>query len=235
MLTSAKQKNDPKRLTRRLLSAANLVREGRIVADVGCDHGKLSAFLLQSEKTPFVYATDIRPLPLEKARKLLAEQGLEDKCCCLLTDGLDGVPGDQVEDVVIAGIGADVTMHIISHTPWLYQRDKHLVLVPASKRERVRRFLASQGFDTEQEEAVRDGKHCYSVISAYYTGTVKKLSVREAWLGKIDITTPDGEEYLRLVRERMNEILTAVLDPDNEHRIEAERFMEETDDYSGRT
>ena len=234
MLTSEKpQKNRPDNLTlsKRLSLAAGLVRQGRRVADVGCDHGKLSAFLLQSKKTPFVYATDIRPLPLEKAKELLNECGLEDKSCCLLTDGLNGVPGDQVDDVVIAGIGADVTNHVISEAGWLYQEDKHLVLVPASKRERVRRFLAAEGFETDREIAVVDAGHCYSVMSVYYTGHKRELSVAEAWIGKIDVTTEDGKTYLKQVRKRMEEVLAAVSDENNEHRIEAQRFMEEIDDY----
>lgn len=53
----------------------------------------------------------------------------------------------------------------------------------------------------------------------------------EAWIGKIDVTTEDGKTYLKQVRKRMEEILAAVSDENNEHRIEAQRFMEEIDDY----
>lgn len=231
MLISGKPKTDqaPK-LTKRLALAAEYVRSGRNAADVGCDHGKLSAFLLQSGKTPFVYATDIREKPLQKAEELMSELGLEGRYRCLLTDGLAGVPADGTDDIVMAGIGADVIAHIISDAPWLYDSGKHLVLVPASKRERLRRFLASEGFETEKEEAVLDHGHCYSVMSVYYTGNRRELSVREAWLGKIDTETPDGKIYLSGIRERMNSIISAVADAENETRKEAERFLEETDD-----
>ena len=224
------QTNNTPKLTKRLSLAAEYVRAGKTVADVGCDHGKLSAFLLQSKKTPFVYATDIREKPLKKAEELMSELGLEEKCCCLLTDGLNGVPGDKVDDIVMAGIGADVIAHIISEAPWLRDKDKHLVLVPASKRERLRKFLASEGFETVREEAVLDHGHSYSVMSVYYTGNKRELTVREAWLGKIDTATPDGKAYLSGITGRMNGILDAVKDTDNTTRLEAERFLEETDD-----
>ena len=59
-------------LTRRLRAAADLVRYGSVAADVGCDHGKLSAYLLDSGRAEFVYATDIRKQPLAKAAALLS-------------------------------------------------------------------------------------------------------------------------------------------------------------------
>ena len=224
------QKTKAPGLTKRLALAAEYVRAGTTVADVGCDHGKLSAFLLKSEKTPFVYATDIREKPLQKTEKLLSELGLEGRYCCLKTDGLNGVPAGAAQDIVMAGIGADVTAHIISEAEWLCDEDIHLVLVPASKRERLRRFLAAEGFETEREEAVVDHDHCYTVMSIYYTGNKREISVKEAWLGKIDTSTPDGKEYLAQIIRRMNDVIEAVNDADNEHRIEAETFLEELND-----
>ena len=130
----------------------------------------------------------------------------------------------------MAGIGADVTAHLISEAEWLCDEDIHLVLVPASKRERLRRFLAAEGFETEREEAVVDHDHCYTVMSIYYTGNKREISVKEAWLGKIDTSTPDGKEYLAQIIRRMNDVIEAVNDADNEHRIEAETFLEELND-----
>ena len=231
MLTSGSLKtNNAPKLTKRLALAAEYVRPGKAVADVGCDHGKLSAFLLQSKKTPFVYATDIRKKPLQKAEKMLSDLGYDGQYSCINTDGLNGIKAEEVDDVVMAGIGADVTAHIISDARWLYDHDKHLVLVPASKRERLRRFLAAEGFETDREEAVFDHGHCYNVMSVYYTGNCRELSVKEAWLGKIDVCTDDGKEYLSQICARMNNVINAVSDPENAHRIEAERFLEELDD-----
>ena len=236
MHTSGKpQQTKAPRLTKRLALAAEYVRTGKNVADVGCDHGKLSAFLLKSEKTPFVYATDIREKPLQKTEKLLSELGLEGRYCCLKTDGLNGIPASAAEDIVMAGIGADVTAHIISEAEWLYNEKIHLVLVPASKRERLRRFLAAEGFETEHEEAVFDHGHCYAVMSVFYTGNKRGISVKEAWLGKIDTSTSDGKEYLSQTVRRMKDIIEAVSDISNEHRIEAETFLEELNDNSSGT
>ena len=56
-------------LDARLAAAAELVRPGEPVADIGCDHGKLTAVLAASGKYPKVIGADLRPGPLAKAEQ----------------------------------------------------------------------------------------------------------------------------------------------------------------------
>lgn len=220
-------------LSNRLSAAAGLIREKARVADVGCDHGKLSAFLLLSGKeTPFVYATDIRPLPLQKAETLLNSIGMSDRCRCVLTDGLDGLPGEDIDDVVIAGLGADVISSIIKRADWLYDSSKRLILVPSSKKERLRVFLSKEGFDTLSENAVFEHGHYYSVMLVVFSGNRRSISLKEKWLGSIDCNDSAGAGYKDLVISRMKRIIESVPDPENVNRIEAEAFLEEIDDLS---
>ena len=46
-----------------------------MAADIGCDHGKLSAALAGSGRCPLVLACDLRPDPLQKARVTRAPYG----------------------------------------------------------------------------------------------------------------------------------------------------------------
>jgi len=212
-------------LSKRLRTAAYLVREGAAVADVGCDHGKLSAFLLDSGRASFVYATDIREQPLEKAAALLSCGKYEGKYECVLTDGLMTLPGERIDDVVIAGVGDDVTEKIIEDAPWLRDPGKRLILVPASRHEMVREFLARRGFSVLSETAVYDRKHNYTVIHAVFSGEVVQLGVRRKWLGDIDTLSGDGELYLKAIAHRMQAIIRSVPDPGNPARAEAEAFF----------
>ena len=155
-------------LSRRLKTAADLVRSGSVTADVGCDHGKLSAYLLDSGRAAFVYATDIRKQPLEKAAALLSSERYRGKHACVLTDGLNGLPADAVTDVIIAGLGDDVTEKIISEAPWLRDVSKRLILVPSSRHEKVRQFLAASGFTVKEEYAVSERRHVYTVMAAEF-------------------------------------------------------------------
>ena len=51
-------------LSKRMQAAADLVSQGKRVCDVGCDHGYVSIYLVQSGKSPRVLAMDVRRGPL---------------------------------------------------------------------------------------------------------------------------------------------------------------------------
>lgn len=214
-------------LTRRLRAAADLVREGATAADVGCDHGKLSAYLLDSGRAGFVYATDIRKQPLEKAAALLSSERFAGRHECVLTDGLSGLPADRITDVVIAGVGDDVTEKIISDAPWLRDAGKRLILVPASRHERVRQFLAQNGFATVRELAVSERRHVYTVIAAEYDGVRRTPGIRDKWLGGIDASSPDGTEYIDVLRRRMQAVAEGIRDKEDPNYLEAAAVLKE--------
>jgi len=214
-------------LTRRLRAAADLVRYGSVAADVGCDHGKLSAYLLDSGRAEFVYATDIRKQPLAKAAALLSSERYEGRYECVLTDGLNGLPADRITDVVIAGVGDDVTEKIIGDATWLKDKDKRLILVPASRHERVRQFLAENGFSVIYEQAVSERRHVYTVIAAEYTGDVSSPDIREKWLGRIDMNTDDGREYIVVLKRRMEAVAGGIRDSEDPVYREAVSVLEE--------
>ena len=65
-------------LDARLAAAAELVRPGEPVADIGCDHGKLTAVLAASGRYPKVIGADLRPGPLAKAAQTLEHAGCKD-------------------------------------------------------------------------------------------------------------------------------------------------------------
>ena len=67
-------------LDARLAAAAELVRPGEPVADIGCDHGKLTAVLAASGKYPKVIGADLRPGRLAAALRLRLHNG---KCFVL--------------------------------------------------------------------------------------------------------------------------------------------------------
>ena len=59
-------------LDERLTAAAALVREGEPVADIGCDHGKLTAVLAASGKYPKVIGADLPWWPTAPCRRQAA-------------------------------------------------------------------------------------------------------------------------------------------------------------------
>ncbi|MCL1830882.1 MAG: class I SAM-dependent methyltransferase, partial [Oscillospiraceae bacterium] len=177
--------NNTLKLSNRLSAAAAMVREGTRVADVGCDHGKLSAWLLLSGRCRFAYAIDISKPSLQKAADLFVSLKLNEVTKTIHDNGLNGVSADEVDDIVIAGLGGDSIMAIIDSTEWLKDNSKHLVLVAASRQALVRRHIYRTGFQITKEQPVLDAGHYYSVMSVEYTGVLLEISNICAELGSI--------------------------------------------------
>ena len=116
-------------LSNRLGQIARMVQPGSVVADIGTDHGQLMVYLAQNGTIRRGYACDINEKPLNKARQIIADYGLEDRIECVLASGLDGLQPGSVDTVVIAGMGGDLTARILDAAPWV--REYHTRLLAA--------------------------------------------------------------------------------------------------------
>lgn len=160
------------RLDARLAAAYDFVRQGHAAADIGCDHGKLSAALAGSGRCPLVLACDLRPGPLEKARVTCAPYG--DKVQCRLGSGLSVLEPGEVDDIIIAGMGAETIIEILEAAPWVFDARYNLVLVPATKHSILRRWLARRGFALRAETLCQASGRWYAVMNAQYTGAARE-------------------------------------------------------------
>ena len=158
------------KLDLRLQTAAEFVKEGSIAADVGTDHGYLICYLLNEGICTRGFATDINAKPLESARNLIHEMELEDEIETVLTDGLEGLPEDEIDEVLICGMGGETIIGILENAEWVKSEKVHLVLQPMSRADMLRRWLCENGWSIDAEKAVEVEKHLYTVISADYIG-----------------------------------------------------------------
>ena len=174
----------PPRLDDRLAAAFAYVRPGHAAADIGCDHGKLTAALAGSGRCPLVLACDLRPDPLEKARRLCAPYG--EKVQCRLGNGLSVVAPGEVEDIIIAGMGAETIIEILEAAPWVRDTRYNLVLVPATKHSILRRWLARSGFALVGETLCQAAGRWYAVMNARFAGTGHEPDGLECLCGKTE-------------------------------------------------
>ena len=152
-----------KKLSNRLALAAEFTTDGKIIADIGTDHGSLPIFLVGSGKCPSAVAADLRKGPLESAKSNIEAAGLSDKIVTRLSDGLCGIGPDEFDEAVMAGMGGILICGILENCP--YRNDKAFVLQPMSDPDTVRSWLYANGFDITKEKAVCEGKRVY-VVSA---------------------------------------------------------------------
>lgn len=209
------------RLGLRLALCARLVRDGAVVADIGTDHGYLPVWLIQTGKTPRAVAGDVNPGPLETARRNARRGGVEDRLRLVLGDGLEGIGPEDADDVVIAGMGGELILRIVSGADWLREPDKRLVLQPMSAADKLRVGLWRLGFQVMEEFAVEDGGKVYSAFSARYAGELPPYGRLYPYMGALRPGDPAADRYaVKTVRGLMNRLRGAEHEGDQERAEE---------------
>ncbi len=189
-------------LTERLSAAASLVKGGGIVADIGTDHGYLPIYLIQSGKIEKAIAADIGKMPLENARKSVAQYELADRIELRLSDGLNSFRENEVDEIVFAGMGGTLIAEKLKETPWIKNEKYHFVFQPQSRAEDLREFLFANGFEIGEEIATREGNRFYIALDAFYKGEAREFTVADCFLGKL----PKTEEAKIHIGKQINRL-----------------------------
>lgn len=162
----------------RLRMAAELLGPCERFVDVGANHGFLAAHMLKSGLCREAVLTDISPQALERARRTLREEGLEDRTCLVVTDGLMGIDLLPQDGVAVCGMGARTIMHILkSPLPCraVLQANVELAF--------LRQSLAKRGLMIANERIAQSGGRLYVLICAQ-PGKERPYTEREAVLGR---------------------------------------------------
>ncbi len=184
------------KLSKRLLTAAALVRDGGRLVDVGTDHAYLPIKLVSEGRVSAAIACDIGEGPLENAAKNVARFRLEDKISLRLSDGLEQVEESEVDDIVICGMGGELIAEIIDACPWAKNSQKRYILQPMTAADDLRRYLSLNGFKVEKELLVRDTGRLYVVMKAVFDGKCAEPAPDYLYTGTVTPEQEYGREYL---------------------------------------
>lgn len=199
-------------LDARLAAAAALVRPGLPVADIGCDHGKLTAALACSGLYPKVIGSDLRPGPLAKARRTVETAHCQDRVELRLGDGLSVLSAGEVGTVVIAGVSAQTAWEMLEAAPWVFSpQGPRLVLIPATRHDELRRWLGEHGFRLCCDRPVEAAGRWYAVMAAEYDGVRRTLTLAEALYGQTS-QWPEAAGYAAKQLEKLMKLRRGVPD-----------------------
>lgn len=218
------------KLKPRLQMAADMVRTGSRLADIGTDHAYLPAALILGGRIPSAIAADLRKGPLENAEATVRTYGIADRVQLRLSDGLKFVLPDEVDDIVIAGMGGILIAEILEAAPWVKDKSKRLVLQPQSHSEDVRRYLYANGFEIIEEAACFEDDKVYICMFAEYTGKISEHTEAEFLLGKFIGRTDEAskafiEKKLKRVYVRLDALKNT--QPDSEEIKQLEAILDE--------
>lgn len=212
---------------------ANMVTLGNRVADVGCDHGFLSVYLVREGISPRVIAMDVRSGPLSAAREHIGASGLGSYIETRLSDGLQELRPGETDAVVCAGMGGRLMARILEESLEKARGMRELILQPQSQIKEFRQFLRGAGFQVTAEDMVREDGTYYVAMRAVPGEAERGLDERTGFdralcdrFGEILLSRrhPLLGRYL-LEREKLLEKLTAALAERDGERIR-KRFLE---------
>lgn len=162
-------------LSLRLETALKMLDGLHRPADIGCDHGYLSAALLERKGCEKVAACDISQPSLEKARRLGEKRGLLECMEFYHGSGLKVLtPGDW-DGAAILGMGGELIASILEEGAEVAQRMERLVLQPMGGEEELRRYLFEHCYHVREDVIVREGWRYYQMLC------VSPDKVQDAW------------------------------------------------------
>ena len=148
----------------RLSMVASLVGKCECCADIGCDHGRLGASMLQTGRCARMVLTDISEPSLKKARRLIHGLGLDDRATFAVGDGALALQ-QPVDAAVIAGMGGATIAQIVREGRERLGNAR-LILQPNVAAPQLRQALGETGYAIRDERVAQDGRRSYVVIAA---------------------------------------------------------------------
>ena len=162
-------------LSKRLKRIAEHVDKCESVADIGTDHGYIPIYLVKEGICKTAIASDINKGPIEKAKVNVAFEGVSNKIKCLLGPGLNPLKVGEVNGVILAGMGGNLTRDILLADMDKVKKYDFIILQPAQNPEVLREFLYKNDYEIIDEDLIKDEGRFYELFKVKYNENSEKL------------------------------------------------------------
>lgn len=162
-------------LSKRLKKIAEHVDKCESVADIGTDHGYIPIYLVKEGLCKRAIASDINKGPIEKAKVNVNFEGVSDKVKCLLGPGLNPLKVGEVDGVILAGMGGNLTRDILLEDLDKVKKYDFIILQPAQNPEVLREFLYKNNYKILEEDLIKDEGRFYELFKVKYDENSEKL------------------------------------------------------------
>ncbi len=166
------------KMSRRLITICEMLRDSSktvsCVADVGCDHGYISIYLVQHGIADRAIAMDVRRGPLSGAESNIEEYGQQGKITTRLSDGLKELSKGEADTVVVAGMGGKLMIKIIEEGKPNALGIRNGILQPQSELPEFRKSIREMGYSILDERIIHeDGKYYFPMRIDFQDGRQK--------------------------------------------------------------
>lgn len=195
------------KINNRLKLVGDYVDKGSIPLDIGCDHAKLSIYLLKEKNFPFVYASDNKIGPLNQARENVNYYNLADKIELIKADGLNSL-NDKIDTITVTGMGGLTINKMFLENKNKLTNIKTIILSPNNFIKEVRETINKLGYYLKDEELVEESNKLYHIL--VFSKGNKIYSYKELYLGPI-LMTKNKEIIKKYYRNELSNINNLLL------------------------
>lgn len=180
------------RLSKRLKAITDFASDNSKIIDIGCDHALLDIYLYENFKNVKVIASDIHEGAVKQASKNIKKYNLDGKIDLRLGDGLDVIEKNEVDTIIISGMGF-YTIEDILTNPEKLEGINTIIIQSNTDIVKLRKFVIKLGFKIEREALVKDKDIIYTVIK--FVRGKEKYSYDEIYFGSRILENKDELFY----------------------------------------
>lgn len=186
------------KISNRLKEIAFLVSKNSKIADIGTDHGLVPIFLSQNNISNYIVCSDISEPSLMKNYETLKYYP---EIHLRLGNGLSVLEKDEVDEVIIAGMGGLLIIELLEAEIDIVKNLKSVILQPMQASDKLRKYLREK-YKIIDEKVVFEDDRFFEIIKAEYTG--KKEEVDEIFniVPKISFERRD-EVTMEFIKKRI--------------------------------
>lgn len=157
---------DFKQISERLKQIATYIDSNMRFADIGSDHAYLPSYVCLQNQTVQAIAGEISKGPYNRAKQTVEEYELTDRIQVRLGNGLEVIERDEVDAIVIAGMGGGLIASILKEGAHKLEHITRIIAQPNTNGYIVRKTLHELGYTPIKEQIIEENNHIYEMIVA---------------------------------------------------------------------
>ncbi|UOR12288.1 tRNA (adenine(22)-N(1))-methyltransferase [Halobacillus amylolyticus] len=153
-------------LSLRLKKVAEYLPQAAYFADIGSDHAYLPCYVCLHDRHARAVAGEVNNGPYQSALKEVDTHQLNDQIDVRLGDGLDVLINNEVEQVVIAGMGGPLIRDILESGKDKLSSVSKIIVQPNIDARSIRRWFYDNQYQLVHEAILEENGHIYEVLAA---------------------------------------------------------------------
>lgn len=191
---------------------------GNKIADIGTDHAYIPIYLLENNLAKQVIASDIKKGPADIAKENIKKHNLN--IDIRIGDGLSVLKKDEVDTVIIAGMGGQLISEIINSRQDI-SRSCNLILQPMNAQYELRKYLIYNNFTITNEDIAIEGFKVYNIMNV-------KNGTQDKFKDDIEYHIPkyliNHKYYKNLYNKKHREFLKVIKGLENSNDIDEDKL-----------